>query len=261
VMAVNRYYGGIHEGQNSGWAISNGDKFTDESVLFKPRALPVALKQVQGHPIIVTESSWVPPQGYQSEGPFLVAAYESLTGVAGYFWFAMGEEGWADWTINSANGYMPSQGKWICHTPMLMGQWPAAALMYRMNYIKKGEPAVFEQRALKDIFNRNMPIIAEDEGYDPNRDKGLIPRESNIKEGVNPLAYLVGPVMVQYGGDPARSTVADLSKFIDPAKKVVKSNTGNSNSTTRMDCASSTRPKRRASPASSRNQARSRSAM
>jgi len=226
VMAVNRYYTGIHEGKNAGWAICNGDKFTDESALLQPRRLPVALKQVAGYPMLVTESSWVPPLGYQSEGPFLVAAYQSLNGVAGYFWFAMSEEAWSEWTVNSANGYMPSQGKWICNTPMLMGQWPAAALLYRMGYLKKGAPAVHEQRALVDIFSRAMPIIAEDEGYDPNRDKGFIPRESNIKDGVDPLAYLVGPVLVTYGGDPAKSAVADLSKYIDPAKKVVKSSTG-----------------------------------
>jgi hypothetical protein len=226
VMAVNRYYSGIHKGPNCGWAICNGDQFTDESVLFKPRALPVALKQVDGYPMLVTESSWVPPQGYQSEGPFMIAAYQSLTGVAGYFWFAMGEEAWAEWTINAANGYLPSQGKWICHTPMLMGQWPAAALMYRMNYIRRGEPAVYEERALQDIFNRSMPIIAEDEGYDPNRDKGLIPKESNIKDGVNPLAHLVGPIVAKYGGDPAKSKVPDLAKYIDTEKKLVRSNTG-----------------------------------
>jgi hypothetical protein len=226
VMAVNRYYTGIHEGKNAGWAICNGDKLTDDSALLRPRAIPVNLKQVEGYPILVTESSWVPPLSYQSEGPFLVAAYQSLSGVAGYFWFAMGEEAWADWTINSANGYMPSQGKWLCNTPMLMGQWPAAALLYRMGYLKKGDPAVHEQRALADVFSRAMPIIAEDEGYDPNRDKGLIPRESNIKDGVDPLAYLVGPVVVTYGGDPAKSKVADLSKYIDSAKKTVKSSTG-----------------------------------
>ncbi len=226
VMAVNRYYGGIHQGPNAGWAICVGDKFTDDCVMLRPRALPVTLKQVAGYPIMITESSWVPPQGYQSEGPFMIAAYSSLGGIGPYFWFAMGEETWADWTINSANGYMPSQGKWICNTPMLMGQWPAAALLYRQGYVKKGEPAVVEQRALDDIFGRKMPIIAEDEGYDPNRDKGLIAKESNVKDGVDPLAYLVGPVIAKYGGDPTKSTVMDLTKFINPTAKTVRSNTG-----------------------------------
>jgi hypothetical protein len=109
---------------------------------------------------------------------------------------------------------------------MLLGQWPAAALLYRQGYVKKGETAVYEERALDDIFARRMPIIAEDEGYDPNRDKGLIAKESNVKDGVDPLAYLVGPVVAKYGGDASKSKVADLSKYIDAAKKVVKSNTG-----------------------------------
>ena len=147
VMAVNRYYGGVHEGQNNGWAICNGDRFTDDCAMLRPREMPLTLKQVEGFPMMVTESSWVPPQGYQSEGPFLVAAYQSLTGIDAYYWFATGEEDWRH--PGSANGFMPSEGKWVCATPMLMGQWPAAALMYRLGYIAQGEPVVCEQRAWK----------------------------------------------------------------------------------------------------------------
>ena len=224
VMAVNRYYGGAHEGQYNGWAIVKGDKFTDPSVLFQPRELPVTLKQVEGFPMMVTESSWVPPQGYQSEGPMLVAAYQALTGVDAYYWFATGEEDWRQ--PGSANGYLPSEGKWVCATPMLMGQWPAAALLYRLGYVKKGAPVVHEERTLDDLWQRRMPIIAEDAGYDPNRDKDMLSKQSNVKNGVNPLAYLVGPVTVKYGGDPAKSTVIDLAKYIDEAKKTIRSVTG-----------------------------------
>ncbi len=224
VMAVNRYFTGAHEGKNNGWAIVNGDRFTDISTLLHPREFPLALKQVAGYPMVVTESSWVPPLGYQSEGPFLVAAYQGLTGIDAYYWFATGEEGWRQ--PGSANGFMPSEGKWVCATPMLMGQWPAAALMYRLGYVKQGAPAVYEQRTLDDLWRRNMPIIAEDPGYDPNRDKERLSKASNIKNGVNPLAYFVGPVQVKYGGDPAQSRVEDLVKYIEPAQKRVKSDTG-----------------------------------
>lgn len=224
IMAVNRYYDGVHEGPNKGWAICNGDRFTDDSVLVHPRELPVALKQVAGFPMMVTESSWVPPLSHQSEGPFLVAAYQSLTGVDAYYWFATGEEGWRQ--PGSANGFMPSEGKWVCATPMLMGQWPAAALMYRRGYLKQGAPVVSEQRALADLWQRRMPIIAEDAGYDPNRDKGNFAKQSNVKDGVNPLAYLVGPVEAHYGGNPAQSKVADLGRFIDLARRTVRSETG-----------------------------------
>lgn len=224
VMAVNRYYGGDHNGQHNGWAIVNGDTFTDESALLNPRALPVTLKQPEGFPIMITESSWVPPQGYQSEGPFLISAYQSLTGVDGYFWFATGEVDWRH--PGSANGFLPSEGKWVCATPMLLGQWPAAALLFRRGYVKQGEPTVREERRLEDLWQRSMPIIAEDSGYDPNRDKDSISKESNVKNGVNPLAYLAGPVVVKYGGKPAKSSVADLARLLDAEKKVVRSNTG-----------------------------------
>ena len=224
IMGVNRYYTGEHDGPNAGWAICNGDMFTDDSVLLNPRDLPVALKQVDGYPILISESSWVPPLSHQSEGPFLIAAYQSMNGVGPYYWFATGNEDWRQ--PGSANGFMPSEGKWVCATPMLMGQWPAAALFYRMGYVKKGEPAVYEQRALNDLWERKMPIIAEDAGYDPNRDKDNVAKASNVKGGVDPLAYLVGPVMVKYGGDPAQSKVADLKPYIDSAAKTVKSSTG-----------------------------------
>ena len=221
---MNRYYTAVHEGPNAGWAIVNGDMFTDDSVILRPRDLPVNAKQVDGHPIIIPESSWVPPLSYQSEGPFLVAAYQSLSGVGAYYWFATGEEDWRQ--PGSANGYMPSEGKWVCATPMLMGQWPAAALMYRMGYVRKGPPAVVECRALEDLWSRRTPIIAEDPGFDPNRDTGNIAPKSNIKGGVDPLAFLVGPVVARYGEDPSKSTVANLADYSDPAAKMVRSITG-----------------------------------
>ena len=224
VIAVNRYYTGVHEGPNAGWAIIGGDRFTDPSVLLRPREFPLTLKQVAGHPMIIPESTWVPPISYQSEAPFLVAAYQSLTGIDAYYWFATGEEAWRQ--PGAANGYRPSEGKWVCATPMLMGQWPAAALLYRMGYVKQAPPAVVENRALTDLWQRRMPIIAEDPGYDPNGDAARIAPSSAIKTGVNPLAYLAGPVVAAYDADPAGSRVADLSRQIDDAKQVVTSLTG-----------------------------------
>jgi hypothetical protein len=224
VMAVNRYYDGIHNGANNGWAICNGDRFTDDSVLLQPRQLPLTLKQVAGFPMMITESSWVPPLSHQSEGPFLVAAYQSLTGVDAYFWFATGEEDWRQ--PGSANGFMPSEGKWVCATPMLMGQWPAAALMCRLGYIAQGAPVVTEQRALADLWERRMPIIAEDAGYDPNRDQANRTKESHLQDGVDPLAYLVGPVVAKYGGDSAPNRVENLAPYIDGQHKLIRSVTG-----------------------------------
>lgn len=220
VMAVNHYYnGGVHEGTQQGWAIVNGDRFTNISALLDPRALPLALKQVANHPMILPESNWVPPLGYQSEGPFLVSAISSLTGIDGFYWFSMGTPQMRQ--PSSANGYLPSLGKWVINTPELMGNFPAAALMFRKGYIAQGAPVVEEKRALQELWDRTMPIIAESASFDPNRDSQYIPPNSNIPGGVDPLAFLVGPVEVTYDADSSQSKVADLSKSIFENEKVV----------------------------------------
>jgi hypothetical protein len=144
--------------------------------------------------------------------------------VDAFYWFATGDEGWRQ--PSSANGYLPSIGKWVCATPMLLGQWPAAAMMYRLGYVKQGKPVVHEERTLDDLWQRRMPIIAEDAGYDVNRDKDMLSKQSNVKNGVNPLAYLVGPVTVKYGGNPAKSMAADLGPYVDESRKTIRSNTG-----------------------------------
>ena len=91
VLAVNTYYSPVHIGPDRGWRIDKGDQFEDVSVLLNPRSFPLNIKQTAGHPMMITETHWVPPLAYQSEAPFLTAAYQSLTGVDTVFWFATGE--------------------------------------------------------------------------------------------------------------------------------------------------------------------------
>jgi hypothetical protein len=109
---------------------------------------------------------------------------------------------------------------------MTMGGFPAAALMFRLGYIKQGEPVVHEERPLESLWGREPPIIAEGQAFDPNRDRGHMVGSSELRTGVDPLAFLVGPVEVKFGGDPARTRVIDLTRSIDTRNKVIKSVTG-----------------------------------
>ena len=106
-----------------------------------------------------------------------------------------------------------------------MGQFPACALMYRRGDLRSGVPVVQEERPLADLWARKTPLIAEDRSFDPNR-AGTGAGQSKIAQGVDPLAFLVGPVRVRYGGDPAQTKVADLAPYIDAHSKTVKSETG-----------------------------------
>ncbi len=222
VMAVNRYYhGGTHEGKRDGWAILKGDKFTSQSVLFDPRSFPLNLKQVAGHPMIISESSWVPPLEYQSEGPFLVSIFQSLTGVDGFYWFNVKESQWR--SPSSANNHIPSLGKWVVNTPELLGNFPAAALMYRQGYIETGKVVIDEKRTLEELWTRKDPLIAETPSFDPNRDRLQTKSLSSLYDKVNPLAFLVGPVQVTYDAKSSESRVSDLTPYIDEKTKTIRS--------------------------------------
>ncbi len=213
VMAVNRYFGGMHNGKHRGWAIINGDEYTSDSALTDAAlSLPTNLKLTKGKPMMITESSWVMPNEYAAESPFLIAAYSSLTGFDAYYWFSTSTETWTE--PRSANGYLPSASKWVCMTPDMAGQFPGAALAFRQGYIAKGAAVVEEHRSLRAIYERKSPMLAEEASFDPNRDAGDQPADSNFKAGVSPYAFLAGPVEVVYDSNESKTKVTDLTTLI-----------------------------------------------
>jgi hypothetical protein len=223
VDAVNHYLSGVHQGPHEGWAIVAGDRFTDDSALLYPHLLPINLRQSRGRPIMVTESAWVPPNGHGAEGPFLVAAYSSLSGVAGYHWFTTGQDAWGP--PRSANGYLPSLTKWSFGTPETLGSFPAAALAYRRGDIRRGSPALVQERPLQSLWKRDPVTLPERHGFDPNRDTA--DRQRTMAQPGVPIpdaAFLVGPVQVALGTDQASLSVQDLTRWIEPQR--VRANTG-----------------------------------
>lgn len=228
VMAVNRYYSPQHVGENSGWRIDPGHHFVGASALKYPHKLPINIKQNSGHPFLVTESGWNLPNVHQAEGPFLIAAYQSLTGVDGYYWFspsAVTYDTEPYFTFLNINGQHPMH-RWTVSTPGQLGMFPANALMYRLGYIQQGETVVHEERPLQDIWDREIPVISEENSFDPNRDS-YDNNGGGEQTEIAPVAYLAGPVKVTYGTETARATVSeDLDELLDFPNRTIHSTTG-----------------------------------
>jgi hypothetical protein len=228
VMAVNRYHAGEHTGKNNGWRVDPGDTFTNLSAVIAPRTLPMNIVQPVGHPFIITESSWTWPNAAAYEAPFLVSTYLSVSGGETYYWFNDGEDQYQTDPyvsfVNTPHGH--AMWKWSVAVPQTFGNFPAAAMMYRRGYLKTPEPAVQIDRPLEAIYQRQTPPIAEDASFDPNRNNGKTGVVQSEGGTIDPLAFLVGPVKVTYGGSAAKSQSIDLSKCIDNAKKTVSSSTG-----------------------------------
>lgn len=225
VLAVNRYYVPNHVGENNGWRIDPGHYYKPISCLKKPAAFPINIKQVDGYPMLMTESGWNTPQRYMSESVFLISAYMSLTGVDAYYWFcptakAYDENPYFTWETYD-DGQHPMH-RWTCSLPGMMGMFPANALSYRLGYVKQGENVIYEERTLKEMYERKLPLISEEVGFDPNRDQGFITDKSETE--VTPLAYLAGPVMANYEGDPKKTYVnKKLDRLIDSATSSITS--------------------------------------
>ncbi|MBC2607072.1 beta-galactosidase [Pelagicoccus albus] len=229
VVAVNRYFSGLHQGDKRGWAIEAGDRFTSPSVLKEHSlSLPLALKQVEGKPMIITESAWVQPMDTSLESPLLVSAYSSLTGVDIYYWFNVMTEGFEP--PRSANGFdLSTQAKWVTMVPEVSGQWSAAALIYRKGFLDTGKPVVQEHRSLKGMWQRLSPVIAESSSYDPNRDSGNLAPNSSLAKGIDPWAFFVGPVSLRFDSSEKWTRVLEgLDTYIDKSEDgvVVTSVTG-----------------------------------
>ena len=165
IDAENEYYGQgyQHQGEKADYRIDPGHYLVNESCLYKPLELTTNYKLRLGHPFLVTETSWKNPNLYQTEGPFLVAAYQSLGGVDGVYWFNAME---TTWCTDPTKPFWPvgdsfAQHKWSCSTPSLLGMFPAAALVYRNGCVQEGEEVVREIRELSDLWNR-LPARIDD---------------------------------------------------------------------------------------------------
>ena len=223
VIGVNRYVGALHEGEYEGWAIVAGDTFREDGLLTRPLDLPITLRQPAGYPYIISETLWVPPMWEQAEGPILMAAYQALTGVDASYWFAAGDTQWR--SPQSANGYLPSVGKWFVSTPQQMGAFPAAALIFRLGLIEQAPPVVIEHRTPDALWSRSAPMVVAGQGYDPNRDQDpeVLAQQASQLSQVSPFSFLLGPVQVVFGSDAANYVHPDLDALIDTDKRVLTS--------------------------------------
>ncbi len=211
IIAVNRYYNSIHLGKDRNRLVRAGHFFNNTSVLLEPRQLPTNIKQVAGHPTILSETLWAPPTGYQSESPFLLSTYGSLCGIDGIYWFRFERR---EWSISENPNVGAAAKKFEAGTPMVLGQFPAAAIAFRRSYVDEAEPVVIEHRTLQELWEREPPIIAEDASYDPLRDLGDRAEQSSLERGLDPRAFLAGPVTVKFDTQKTANQVGPLDSLI-----------------------------------------------
>src|SRR5438093_6414385 len=103
-----------------------------------------------GMPSTITEINWPMPNRFRADLPLLAAAYGSLQNSSGFFFFALSGPFWQS-----------MHAKFDIQTPVIMGQFPAAALIYRKGLAKPGASVVEAHLKLSDLYAlKGAPIAA-----------------------------------------------------------------------------------------------------
>lgn len=221
------YFTGPHEGERASYALSPGDRYNDAAaVRFETgRAdapgpsfeLPIMDLAYNGKPSTNSEINWLPPNRFRADLPLLAAAYGALQGSDAFFFFATDETDWAR-----------KLGKFAISDPVVMGQFPATALIFRKGLVRTAAPAIHLETAVGDLEAlKGIPVSAPLNLDELRRQQVPLDRVDTARIGaIDPLAFLVGPVEVNITQRGGTSRLGELDKFIDRGKSIVRSSTG-----------------------------------
>ena len=82
-------------------------------------------------PSMISETTFNRPNRYRSEAPLYFAAYGALQGSDCIVHFALDGD---NWSVKPGYFMQP----WTVMTPAMMGQFPAAAMIYRKGLVSEG---------------------------------------------------------------------------------------------------------------------------
>ncbi|HLV64173.1 MAG TPA: hypothetical protein VKY73_00105, partial [Polyangiaceae bacterium] len=221
------YYQGPHLGERASYMIAPGDRYRDASALrFDPDsldrvepsyALPIQDVRYNGKPSVISEIGWAAPNRFRAELPLIAASYAALQGTDALMFFALMD-----------TGGQRIVTKFGIDDPAILGQFPAAALLYRRGDLSPSRPVAKFDLALADLFALRGGPFQAPQNLDELRKQGvpkgaLLPRAA---EGtLDPLAFLVGPVEVHIAETAARTQLRSLEGFVNRRERVVTSAT------------------------------------
>lgn len=223
------YFGCDHKGDNAAWSIRNGHTYADRSALRfdpeqpgKPRQFvhPVMDPHYDDRPSMISETTFTRPNRFRSEAPLYYAAYGALQDSDAIAHFAFDGAGWQ---VKPQFWMQP----WTLMSPAMIGQFPAAALLYRQGLIAPGR--VLAEVALNkaDLRALKGTPLPQDASLDELRLQD-VPQGGEVKPGqrLDPLLHYAGRARVKFTDEPGSVRGEDLRPLIDHTKQTVASSTG-----------------------------------
>ena len=223
------YFDCNDKGEASDWSIRNGHTYSDRSGLRfdaeepgKPKQFvhPAMDPHYDGKPSMISETTWCRPNRFRSEAPLYYAVYGALQHSDAIVHFALDGE---RWSVKPGFFMQP----WTLMTPAMMGQFPAAALIFRRGLVATGPVLATVDLNKDDLLHLKGTPLPQDAALDELRLKD-IPQGTQVKPGqrIDPLLHYAGRSDVNFTSTPSSVRVADLSALINHTAQTVTSSTG-----------------------------------
>lgn len=223
------YLGCRNSGLFSEWSIRDGHTYADRSALRfeaeepggRPQFNhPIIDIEYDGKPSMISETTWNRPNRFRSEAPLFLAAYGALQDTDAIVHFAF--DG-AEWSVKP-NFFMQP---WTLMAPSQMGQFPAAALIYRKGLVRAGEVLADLQLGIDDLKNLRGTPLPQDAAFDELRLKD-VPAGTEVKAGnrIDPLIHFAGRTRVTFAEHAGPPKLAALARYVDRERRTVTSSTG-----------------------------------
>ena len=222
------YFGSVLKGNESSWSIREGHIFGHRSALKfegeepgKPQEFshPVMDPKYNGLPSMISETTWTRPNKFRGEAPLYYAVYGALQDSDAIIHFA--DDG-TRWEVKPRFFMQP----WTLMTPTQMGQFPAAALIFRQGLVETGAVMADVKLELADVLALKGTPLVQSANLDELRAADTPGAGAKEQSAISPLIHYVGRTNVTIGEKPGATKVAPLSKFIDLKAQTVTSSTG-----------------------------------
>jgi hypothetical protein len=223
------YFGCNEKGDSAEWSMRDGHTYADRSSLrFEPEepgkplqfTHPVMDPHYAGVPSMISETTYCRPNRYRTEAMLVYAAYGALQDSDAIVHFALDS---ATWAVKPGFFMQP----WTLMSPAMMGQSPAAAVIYRQGLVAPGDVLVDLKLNVKDMLDLKGTPLPPEAAFDELRLKD-VPKGLEIQPGnvIDPLVHLAGRANVTFTTEAGQATLKDLSPFVDRSAKTVTSTTG-----------------------------------
>ena len=223
------YFSCLHKGDNAAWSIRDGHTYADRSAYrFEPNepgqpkqfVHPSMEVKYNNLPSMISETTWNRPNRYRSEAPLYLATFGALQDTDAIVHFAYDGSGW-----NVKPGFWMQP--WTLMSPAMVGQFPAAALIYRRGFVPAGAVLADIRLNIEDLKSLQGTPLPQGAAFDELRLKD-VPDGTQVKPGqvIDPLIHFAGQTRVRFTKEPGAVNLEDLSKWIDREKQIVQASHG-----------------------------------